>query len=503
MNSKNIVIIDVISIMSTGIRLTNTLTNRKEVFVPLEPGRVKLYSCGPTVYDFAHIGNFRTFVMSDMVKRVFEYAGYTVIKATNITDVGHLTNDDLADADGEDKIMKKARSEKKDPLEIARAFERFFIEDEAVLRILPPDYRPRATEYITEQIEMAQDLITKGFAYEVNGSVYFSVEKFDSYGELSGNKLEDLQAGNRVEINGDKKNPLDFALWKSAPTDHLMQWESPWGKGFPGWHIECSAMSQKIFGDQFDIHTGGEDLIFPHHECEIAQTEGCSGHKSVNYWLHGKHLLIDGKKMSKSKGNFFTIRDLVADGWHGYEIRYLLMSAHYRTALNFTTKGLEQARASIARLSEGKRVFGEFSNNTGHKHIAPDNDTWSENFGSIQAQYKLALFDDLNLPEALAQVFDLIRLGMKLRDDQQLTPAIAQELTNFLDTDFDQIFAVFPETKKISAETVAFIEAKITERVVAKKEKNYALSDQIRTDLLKDLGVELFDEAGGTKWKLP
>lgn len=484
--------------MLPQIYLTNTRTKRKEKFIPITDGQVTLYSCGPTVYDFAHIGNFRTFVMSDVLMRVFQYAGYKVIKATNITDVGHLTNDDLADADGEDKILKKARVEKKDPLEIARAFERFFLEDEKILRILPPDHRPRATDYIAEQIEMTQELIKNGFAYEVNGSVYFSVEKFAGYGQLSGNSLSDLHVGARIEINSEKTNPMDFALWKSAPAEHLMQWESPWGKGFPGWHIECSAMSRKIFGDRFDIHTGGEDLIFPHHECEIAQTEGCSGCRSVNYWLHGKHLLIDGQKMSKSKGNFFTIRDLLSDGWTGNEIRYLLMSAHYRTALNFTQAGLAQARNSIARLTEARRIFSEFNTGVQTQLIA----SLQADFQDFIIHYKAAIFDDLSLPEALAQVFELIKWGLKLRDDGQLTPDLAEKITYFLEHDFDQIFDIFPAEKTLDADTVKDIEQKIIERTQAKKDKNYALSDQIRDELKNNFGVELIDEASGTKWKI-
>lgn len=491
--------------MLPEIHLTDTRTKRKEHFVPLKKNEVSIYSCGPTVYDFAHIGNFRTFVMSDTLTRVFKYAGYKVIKATNITDVGHLTNDDLADAEGEDKIMKKARVEKKDPLEIARAFERFFIEDEQVLRILPPDYRPRATDYIPEQIEMAQELIEKGYAYVVNGSVYFSVEKFEKYGQLSGNDLNDLQAGTRIEVNSDKKNPMDFALWKSAPADHLMQWDSPWGKGFPGWHIECSAMSRKLLGDTFDIHTGGEDLIFPHHECEIAQTQGCSGCKSVNYWLHGKHLLIDGKKMSKSKGNFYTIRDLIADGWTGNEIRYLLMSAHYRTALNFSTKGLEQARGSIARLTEGRRLFDEFiaeKKSTGASVSSSSEKIDTSSIWSLRTKYQQALFDDLNIPEALGQVFEMIRWGLRLRESGELTLAIATSIIEFIDTDFDPVFDVFPEAKKVDPALVLLIEKNIAERVEAKKNKDYGLADSIRTMLLAEHSVELFDEAGGTKWKL-
>ncbi len=493
----------------------NTLSKKKEKFESLEKGKVKIYSCGPTVYDFAHIGNFRSFLMSDLLCRVLNYSGYEVTKVQNITDVGHLTNDDLADANGEDKILKKAQAENKDPFEIARNFEKFFVEDEAVLRIIPPAHRPRATDFVKEQIEIAKELVKKDLAYEVNGSVYFRVNKFPEYGNLSGNSLENLQAGARIEPNSEKEDPMDFALWKKANLEHLMQWDYNTGEkinlakdidenvqpGFPGWHIECSAMSRKLLGDSFDIHTGGEDNAFPHHECEIAQNWGVSDGKSelaksggVKYWMHAKHLLVDGKKMSKSKGNFFTIRDLLEKGYSGTELRFALLSAHYRSALNFTEQSLIDARNTIARIVEAKRIFDS---------VAGDFEvTYLDNVFHYQNKYAKALYDDLNVSEALAAVFGMINDGLKMKEEGTLEAETAAEFVNFLENDFAQIFDIFPEEKGLSDEQVAEVEVQIDLRTQARDEKDWAKSDEIRDELLEKFGVELVDEAGGTGWKV-
>ncbi|MHC4374133.1 MAG: cysteine--tRNA ligase, partial [Planctomycetota bacterium] len=280
----------------SDIRFYNTYSKQIEPFEPVEPGNVKLYSCGPTVYSHPHIGNFRSFLMADLLKRFLEFRGYAVNHIMNITDVGHL----LDDADeGADKLEEAARKEKKDPLEIAQFYIDSFNTASEMLNIKPADNYPRATEHIDEMIQMVQSLIDKGHAYVVGHNVYYDVTTFKDYGKLSGNTLDDLNAGARIEVNSEKKNPQDFALWKHDPK-HIQQWDSPWGCGFPGWHIECSAMSVKYLGEQFDFHTGGEDNIFPHHECEIAQSEGASGKKWVKYWMHGRFLMFDGEKMSKS-----------------------------------------------------------------------------------------------------------------------------------------------------------------------------------------------------------
>ncbi len=471
------------------IRLTNTLTKKKELFIPCEAGHVKIYSCGPTVYDFAHIGNFRSFMMSDLLFRVFRYAGYEVKKVQNITDVGHLTNDDLADAVGDDKIAKKAKAEHKDPFEIARNFEDFFIEDEQKLRILPPNAgRPRATDFIDEQIEICQELIDKGFAYTVNGSVYFRTKKFKAYGKLSGNKLQDLNVGVRITINPEKEDPLDFALWKKADVSHFMQWDSPWGKGFPGWHIECSAMSRKLLGETFDIHTGGEDNIFPHHECEIAQNQ-CGFEGRINYWLHGKHLLVDGKKMSKSKGNFYTVRDIFKKGYSGVEIRYLFLSSHYRKTLNFTFDGLDMARQSIARITEARRLFQAKASTELASPTADEEKT----FALLRQKYRAALFDDLGVSEALSAVFEVISLGHKV-------PTLSAKGLDFLIQDVDPIFDIFPEEEAIDGALKVAVEAKIKARNQARIDKDWAEADKIRDALLSE-GIRLIDEGDETRWE--
>jgi len=474
------------------IYLHNTLTGKKEIFKPIQEGKVSIYSCGPTVYDYAHIGNFRSFLLSDLLTRVFKYAGYHVTKVMNITDVGHLTNDDTADADGEDKISKKAKTEKIDPFAIARRYEKAFFEDAEILRMDPADEYPRATDHIAEQIDLAQKLIDEEYAYAINGSVYFRTKKYEKYGQLSKNKIEDLQAGARVEVNSEKENPLDFALWKKADENHLMQWDSPWGKGFPGWHIECSAMSRKILGDHFDIHTGGEDNIFPHHECEIAQNE-CSncGKKSVNYWLHVKYLLVDGKKMSKSVGNFFTIRDLLKKGWKGEEIRFALLGAHYRSTLDFSEDSLVQARNSIARIMEANRACLA----TAHE----EKNNFADKF---RDDYRKVLFDDFNISGALAIVFQLIGDILKLNSEGKLEGATASAALNFLQYDFDPIFDCIPREVKVNELQKAEIETLVQARQTARDEKDWAKSDQLRDELLEKFNVEVRDGPDGQTWHM-
>jgi cysteinyl-tRNA synthetase len=469
------------------LHLQNTLSGKKEEFIPITPGKVKLYSCGPTVYNFAHIGNFRSFLTSDLLTRVLKYLGYEVTKVMNITDVGHLTGDDAVDADGEDKISRVAREQHIDPFEIARKFETAFREDEEVLRIQAAWKYPRATDFIKEQIELAEKLITAGFGYKVNGSVYFRTAKFKKYGQLSNNKLDDLIAGARVEVNSEKENPLDFALWKKAEPSHLMQWESPWGKGFPGWHAECSAMSEKLLGFPFDIHTGGEDNVFPHHECEIAQNE-CSngGKKSVNYWLHTKYLLVGGKKMSKSAGNFYTIRDLLAQGWKGNEIRLALLSAHYRSTLDFSIKSLEQARASIARISEARRVCEAID------PAVPNN--WSEEY---REKFSAALEDDLNISEALAATFEITNAVLKLESENKLDLETAASALDFFENDFDAIFDCFSEVVELDNLQKKEIEKLLLQRKMAREGKNWAESDRIRDELLEKFNVEVRDGSNG------
>jgi len=335
------------------LKLHNTLTKSKEAFKAINPGKVGMYTCGPTVYDYIHIGNIRSYMTADILRRYLEYRGYEVRAIKNITDVGHLTEDDIAQADsGEDKILKKALKEKKSPQEIAEFYEDYFKNTEKEMNILAANYFPKATTHIDQMIKMISGLIEKDRAYEKNGNVFFNVTKFPGYGKLSGNTLESLKSGARLEKHPDKKNPWDFALWLKAPEDHLMKWKSPWSVGYPGWHIECSAMSLEYLGETFDIHTGGEDNIFPHHEAEIAQSESFTGKKFVNYWTHTRHLLVDREKMSKSKGNFYILEDVKKKGFSAMELRLLLLSSHYRSPLNFTWDSMKQSRQNLKRITE-------------------------------------------------------------------------------------------------------------------------------------------------------
>src|SRR6185369_5362975 len=325
--------------------LYNTLSKQKEEFTPLHAGKVGMYVCGPTVYSYIHIGNIRAYVFADTLRRLLEDAGYEVRMIKNITDVGHLTADDVAQGDtGEDKIEKKAKAEKKTPAEIADFYETYAFAAEKAMNIEPAHYTPRATAHVKQMIKLIEELIEKGHAYEKNGNVFFDVTTFKNYGKLSGNTLENLEVGARLEEHPDKKNPWDFALWLRAPKEHLMHWPSPWGEGYPGWHIECSAMSMEYLGDTFDIHTGGEDNIFPHHEAEIAQSESVTDKPFVRYFLHTRHMLVNGEKMSKSKGNFFTLEDLLEKGFTQMDFRMALLGSHYRSQMNFSWEAMEQAK---------------------------------------------------------------------------------------------------------------------------------------------------------------
>ena len=322
------------------LKLYNTLTKQKEEFIPINPGKVGMYSCGPTVYSKVHIGNLRAYTTADILRRYLEYRGFEVRHIKNITDVGHLTEDDVAQGDsGDDKMEKAAKKEKKTPEEIARFYENYAKEIEKEINIEPAHYFPRATEHIPQMISIIETLIKKGIAYENNGNVFFDVTKFKDYGKLSGNTLEKLNIGARLnKPHPDKKNQWDFALWLKAPDNHIMKWDSPWSVGYPGWHIECSAMSMEYLGETFDIHTGGEDNIFPHHEAEIAQSESANGKKFVNYWVHNRHLLFDGEKMSKSKGTFLTLEDIRKKGFDAQDLRIAFLSSQYNSQMNFTWK---------------------------------------------------------------------------------------------------------------------------------------------------------------------
>lgn len=447
------------------LKLYNTLTRQKEEFKPLNPGKVSMYVCGPTVYDYVHLGNIRAYLTPDILRRYLEYSGYEVRQIKNITDVGHLTEDDVAQGDsGEDKIGRKALREKKTPAEIADFYEKYFHGTEAKMNILPAHYFPRATAHVPQMIRIISALIGKDFAYEANGNVFFDVTKFADYGKLSGNTLEDLQVGARLEEHPDKRNPWDFALWLKAPKEHLLRWDSPWSVGYPGWHIECSAMSTEYLGDTMDIHTGGEDNIFPHHEAEIAQTECATGAKFVNYWIHTRHLKVDGVKMSKSKGNFYILDDIVGKGYSPMELRLLLLSAHHRTQLNFTWKAMDQAKANLAAINNfNQRLAGtEAGGNTG---LA---------VADYKTEFEAAMDDDLNTPKALAAIFRLVSDGNKALDESGLDDPT--EIKKLLETSMKVLGLILETPAEIPAEITRLA----TERKAARISKDFQKSDELR-----------------------
>ncbi len=466
-----------------SIAFYNSYSHRKEPFEPMEPGVVRMYSCGPTVHDFAHIGNFRCFVFVDLLKRHLELRGCEVRHVMNITDVGHMTSD--AD-EGEDKIGKSARNRGWDPWHVVNTFTDAFFDDIEALRIEPADQYPRATEHVPDMIALVERILANGFAYEANGSVYFDVPKFVAYGRLSGNSIDDLMHGHRVEVNPDKRSPVDFALWKAAP-DSFMRWESPWSVGVPGWHVECTAMAMRYLGEQLDIHTGGEDNIFPHHECEIAQAEAATGKSPyVRFWMHNRHLLVDNAKMSKSKGNFYTLRDLLERGHSPVAIRYLLLSSHYRQPLNFTLEGLDGAAKAVHRINDFVARLDEAPEADGGPDVAATCEKAREGFAA-------ALDDDLNVSAALGVLFDFMHEVNRL-DLTAASAAPARETMQYIDRVLDVLDR--PEDKAADEE----IERLIAERQAAREAKDFAKADAIR-DRLASQGIVLEDTPQGVRWR--
>ncbi len=450
-----------------SVQFYNTLTKRKEVFEPAQAGKVTMYSCGPTVYQTPSIGNYRAFLLSDLLRRYLEYRGFDVKQVMNITDVGHVT----LDADlGADKLEEAARKEGKDPWAIAKHYEEIFKKDLAELGCKPAFAYPRATEHIPEMIEMVKSLIAKGKAYVVNGNVYFDIQKFDDYGKLSNNTLEQLVAGARVEVHPEKKHPADFALWKQDPK-HVMQWDSPWGRGFPGWHIECSAMSRKYLGDQFDIHTGGEDLVFPHHECEIAQSEGFSGKKPVvRYWLHNSFLQVDGGKMSKSLGNVILVSDVLKKGFNGRQLRYALIRVNYRIPVNFTWDAMKDAAAALQRIDN-------FVADLKGMQSRPDaGDIPEGQIAESRKNFELSMDDDLNVSAALAAIFKLVsELNDVSRTPRMNWPG-AQAVLKYLE-EVNQVLGVFDLTDQVIEKE---LQALLAAREEARKNKDWKKADLMR-----------------------
>ena len=463
------------------LKFYNTMSRRKESFRTLKKGVVTMYNCGPTVYDYAHIGNFRTYMFADLLRRYLEFSGYKVDQVMNITDVGHMTEDDVADAHGEDKIEKKAREQKKDPKEIAGFYTGVFLDDWKRLNMREPMARPVATGFVKEMTGIIETLISKGHAYEANGSVYFHVPSFPEYGKLSGNTIEQLKAGagGRVEDNPDKKNPLDFALWVHNPR-HIMQWDSPWGRGYPGWHIECSAMSMKLLGKTIDIHTGGEDNIFPHHDCEIAQSECANSKPFVRYWMHSRHLKVEGRKMSKSLGNFYRLGDLLEKGFSSEAVRYLLLSAHYRTKLNMTENSLKAAEATVKKIQS---FVQDMASHTPGKPVKASKKIDGYIKTAIDG-FKKAMDDDLGISDALAAVFSFMTRVNRERDAASLSSKDASMVYGFM-IDIDRVLGLGLKNLPVRADVPEEVALMADERDQLRKNKDFEGADIIRDQLRK------------------
>ncbi|MBI4244723.1 MAG: cysteine--tRNA ligase [Planctomycetes bacterium] len=473
-----------------SLKFYNTYSKSLEEFKPLSKDVVAIYNCGPTVYDHPHIGNFRSFLFADVLKRYLEFKGYKTRQIMNITDVGHLTMDDVEQ--GEDKLEAAARKQKLDPWAIAKMYSDEFFELLTVLNVKKADLYPRATDHVQEMIKAIEKLIEKGYAYVSGEGVYYRIRKFKDYGKLSGNTPESLVAGKRIPKNPNKEDPLDFALWKLDPK-HIMKWPSPWGEGFPGWHIECSVMSVKYLGETLDIHTGGEDNIFPHHESEIAQSESCNGKQFVRYWMHARHLLVGGSKMSKSAGNFYTVKQILNQGYRPQALRFLLLSAHYRSNLNFTFDGLESSGSAVDKLVNLKDSLEGIISKKSKGGDANQQAISLSN--SVLVKFEESMDDDLNIAKALGYVFDFV--GEVNRNISSIGSDSASKLLETL-LKLDSVIGCIYGDKTI--ELTPEQERLIRDREDARKKGDFSASDKIR-DELKRQGIQLIDSKDGTKWK--
>jgi cysteinyl-tRNA synthetase len=477
------------------LKIYNSLTRQKETFKPITPGFVGIYVCGPTVYDDSHLGHAKSYISFDVVVRYLRYLGYKVKYVQNLTDVGHLLGDS---EDGEDKIIKKARLEKLDPMQVSESYARSYFEDMDLLGNLRPDISPRASGHIIEQIEIIKSLLEKDLAYEINGNVYFNVHNFPQYGKLSGRKIEELEAGVRIDVAEDKKHPADFLLWKKAAPDHLMRWPSPWSTGYPGWHIECSSMATKYLGETIDIHGGGLENIFPHHECEIAQSEGAFGKSFVNYWMHNNMVTVDGVKMGKSLNNFITIKQAVKK-YDPMAIRYFILMSHYRSALDFSEKALAAAGSGLKKIQTFMARTEKSLN-----HASEQGDALP--LKDFELAFRRAMNDDFNTPQALAAVFDLINEVNKILDSTEQLPAVG-ELANLQDVMKQTVSGVLGiRLEQSSAKDASDADLNMLMTVLLnirsdlRQEKNFKLADRIR-DQLQAAGISIKDTADGPQWE--
>ncbi len=480
-----------------NLQIYNTLTRRKDKFTPLQAGFVGIYVCGPTVYGHSHLGHAKSYISFDVIVRYLRYLGYRVRYVQNITDVGHLLGDFQ---EGEDRIEKQARLENLEPMEIVETYARSYFEDMDRLGVIRPNISPRASGHIVEQIEMTRVLLQKGYAYQAGGNVYFDISKFPEYGKLSGRKLEELEAGIRIEVAQDKKHAADFALWKAADARHLMQWTSPWGNGYPGWHIECSCMSTKYLGQTFDIHGGGLENVFPHHECEIAQSECAFAQPFARYWIHNNMITINGVKMSKSLNNFISIKDAL-NKYNAQAIRYFILTSHYRSPVDFSDqalaaaeKGLKKLQVTIARI---RQAINDQADVKKVKELPVE---------QYVSSFRAAMDDDFNTPQALAAVFDLITEVNKRLDTQDHLPARNDliQVEEILKQTVGDVLGIFPVRAevgiKVSEKLAAVMELVLDLRLELRQDKKFELSDQIRKRLEKS-GIQIKDTREGSTWQ--
>ncbi len=493
-----------------ALQLYNSLTRRQEEFTPLREGSVGIYVCGPTVYGHAHLGHAKSYVSFDILVRYLRYLGYNVTYVQNITDVGHLTDD--AD-EGEDKIAKAARREKKHPMALAEYYTRSYFEDMDKLNCVRPDISPRASGHIVEQIELVKTLLEKGCAYEVSGSVYFDVSSFKDYGKLSGRNVEEMQAGARVEVSPDKKNPADFALWKKAEPNHIMQWPSPWGMGYPGWHLECSVMSTKYLGQPFDIHGGGMENKFPHHECEIAQSEAANGVQFARFWLHNNMVTVDGQKMGKSLNNFITLKqafsgsdepkhDKLTRKYDPLAVRQLILNSHYRSPIDFSDAALFAAQSGYDKITETVKAVRK------RQSAAPQGDidgSAAEQLKQLKERFEAAMNNDLNTSIALSVVFELVRLANSTLEAASATAQTLGAVDDLFSRLGGDVLGIvrqdYPESAAIDNElTEKLVNILIEQRNHARKSKDFSRADSLRARL-DEIGIVLEDKPDGTAWR--
>ena len=463
------------------MKIYNTLTRKKEEFVPIEEGKVSIYACGPTVYNFFHIGNARPLVVFDTLRKYLQYRGYDVKFVQNFTDV-------------DDKIINKAREEGVTAPEISEQYIKEYFDDATALNVTPADVHPKVSEHIPEIIDFISTLVEKGYAYEADGDVYFSTRRFPEYGKLSGQNIDDLESGARIAVGEVKEDPLDFALWKARKTDDEIAWESPWGMGRPGWHIECSTMAKKHLGNTIDIHGGGEDLQFPHHENEIAQSECCNGTPFANYWMHNGYITIDNVKMSKSKGNFFTVRDIRKE-YDGEVIRFFLLSGQYRGPINFSDTLMEQAKSGLGRIATCKKNLEYLKGVATVKEMSDVEKETLAGFDKYREEFIAAMDDDLNTADGISALFELVTAINTAVKDGASAEFCEKSLERIME--FANVLGILQHDDD-DADLDDEIEKLIEERQVARKNKDFARADEIR-DLLKERGITLKDTPQGVQ----